>query len=197
MPKDKEGKANYTAAIEACKSGTPTCCATCSKHGSGSGEHADTESLSDAFVDESLERIEQGHFESEGTLLSDLIGHSKAKDARAESGLSDYQSAHISARSAMRDLEGYDPNAAITRLMNPDAHKAFDSYWKSEFQRRSGAGEKTLLVSEYFEVMEVAIRKNPHFTKGEAESMVELLKDELFSQHQLKPGDILRLPYSK
>jgi hypothetical protein len=52
-------------------------------------------------------------------------------------------------------------------------------------------------VGDYFNVMRDAIGNNPHFSNAEANSMVELLRDELFVQHGLSETDMLRLPYSK
>lgn len=98
----------------------------------------------------------------------------------------------------MRDVAGYNPRAALTRLLDAAAHRGFDDYWKSVFrQMANSSGESTIAVRDYFNTMRDAIGSNPHFTTAEANSMVELLRDELFVQHGLRDNDLLRLPYSR
>jgi hypothetical protein len=98
----------------------------------------------------------------------------------------------------MRNVAGYDPRAALTRLLDSTAHGGFDDYWKSVFrQMATSSGETKIAVRDYFNTMRDAIGNNPHFTTGEATSMVEWLRDELYVQHGLRDDDLLRLPYSK
>lgn len=161
-----------------------------------SGGQPNASKVPDEYFDEALSRIDRGDLQPSGAHLQDLTNHAQSSAARVERGVSG-QSAHISARSAMRDLPGYDPRAALTRLLDGTAHRGFDDYWKRVFQDMARAGGKTISVGDYFNVMRDAIGHNPHFTTQEANSMVELLRDELFVQHGLKEGDVLRLPYSK
>lgn len=153
--------------------------------------------LPDEYFDEAMSRIDGDELRASGAHLDDLTNHAQSSAARAERGVSG-QSAHISARSAMRDLAGYDPRSALTRLLDVATHRGFDDYWKAIFQKMAASNKSsTISVGEYFNVMRDAIGHNPHFTNGEANSMVELLRDELFVQHGLKESDLLRLPYSK
>jgi len=153
--------------------------------------------IPDEYFDEALSRIDQGELRASGAHLTDLTSHAQSSAARAERGVSG-QSAHISARSAMRTVPGYDPRAALTRLLDATTHRGFDDYWKRVFRQMARtSGESTISVRDYFNVMRDAIGSNPHFTNAEANSMLELLRDELFVQHGLSEDDLLRLPYSK
>src|SRR5262249_24138485 len=152
------------------------------------------------YFDQAISRIDQGELKASGAHLNDLTSHAQSAAARAERGLTGVtgQSAHISAQSAMRNLPGYNPRAALTRLLDATTHQGFDDYWKQVFRQMANAsGESSISVSDYFNVMRDAIGNNPHFSTAEANSMVELLRDELFVQHGLAETDLLRLPYSK
>jgi RHS repeat-associated protein len=175
--------------------------------GSGSGSGGGSSSsppeppkIPDEYFDDALKAVDEGELKASGAHLNDLTNHAQSSAARAERGIASAsgQSAHISARSAMRNLPDYDPRAALTRLLDTVTHRGFDDYWKQVFRQMANAsGENTIEVGRYFDVMTDAIRNNPHFTAEEANSMVELLRDELFVQHGLSEDDLLRLPYSK
>jgi len=168
---------------------------------SSSSSSASTEpnssQIPDEYFDEAMSRIDQGDLHASGAHLDDLTSYAQSSAARAERGISG-QAAHISARSAMRTVAGYDPRAALTRILDVVAHRGFDDHWKRVFRDMARTtGESTIAVGEYFNIMRDAIGNNPHFTTQEANSMVELLRDELYVQHGLRDSDLLRLPYSK
>jgi RHS repeat-associated protein len=152
------------------------------------------------YFDEAMTRIDEGELQASGAHLQDLTNHAQSSAARAERGIAAQsgQSAHVSARSAMRNVPGYDPRAALTRLLDSTPHRGFDDNWKRVFRQMANAsGDTEIAVGDYFNVMRDAIGNNPHFSNAEANSMVELLRDELFVQHGLSETDMLRLPYSK
>lgn len=167
---------------------------------SSSGGEPNTCQVPDEYFDDAMRSIDQGNLQPSGAHLDDLTSHAQSSAARAERGIpaASGQSAHISARSAMRNVAGYDPRAALTRLLDSTAHRGFDDYWKAVFRSMARtSGESTITVREYFNVMRDAIGNNPHFSNAEANSMLELLRDELFVQHGLRDDDLLRLPYSQ
>ena len=169
--------------------------------GSGGGKKPSPgtpkDKLPEGYVDDALSAIDKGELKASGAHLDDLTSHAQSAAAKAERGLSNTQSAHTSARAAMRSVRGYDPRAALTRLLDKVTHRGFDDYWKAAFRQMAKSGQKTISVADYYRVMVEAIKNNPHFRAGEAKSMVELLKDELFVQNGLKETDKIRLPYSK
>lgn len=172
-----------------------------SSSSSGSSASSSTEpnssQIPDEYFDEAMSRIDEGDLRATGAHLDDLTSHAQSSAARAERGISG-QSAHISARSAMRNLASYDPRAALTRILDVVTHRGFDDYWKGIFRQMAHtSGESTIAVRDYFNVMRDAIGNNPYFSTQEANSMIELLRDELFVQHGLRDSDLLRLPYSR
>lgn len=166
----------------------------------GSGSGANASHPPDEYFDEAMVRIDEGGFSSAGAHLTDLTSHAQSRAARAERGLTASlgQSAHISAQSAMRDVPGYNPRASITRLLDSARHRGFDDYWKRVFRQMANAsGDTQISVRDYWNTMRDAIGANPHFSTDEANSMVELLRDELYVQHGLRDTDMVRLPYSQ
>lgn len=163
----------------------------------GSPPEPQSSRVPDEAIDEMIAKIDQGGLQASGAHLSDLTSHAQSPAAKAERGLTG-QSSHVSAQSAMRTVPGYDPRAAITRILDVATHRGFDDYWKGVFRGMARtSGQSTITVREYFNVMRDAIGNNPHFTNAEANSMVELLRDELNVQHGLRDDDVVRLPYSK
>lgn len=97
----------------------------------------------------------------------------------------------------MPNVPGYNPRASITRLLDSVRHRGFDDYCKRVFgQMANASGETQISVRDYWNTMHDAIGANPHFSTEEANSMVELLRDELYVQYGLRDTDMLRLPYS-
>jgi hypothetical protein len=156
-----------------------------------------TEHLPEGFEEEAIARLDNEGLEAEGELLSDLTSHGNAPRIRAATGIGG-ESAHTAPQSAMRSVPGYDPRAALTRILNRVTHRGFDDPWKADFQKLAReTGDTTITVQKLFDTVEKAALGNPHFRPGEAKSVVELLRDELFVQHGLSPTDLVRLPYSK
>lgn len=174
-----------------------------SSGGSQSGSSSNSSSspsssqIPDEYFDEAIGRIDADDLQASGAHLDDLTSHAQSRAARAERGISG-QSAHISAQSAMRTVTGYNPRAALTRILDIATHRGFDDYWKGVFRQMARTSNgNTISVGDYFNVMRDAIGHNPHFSNQEASSMVELLRDELFVQHGLREDDLIRLPYSQ
>ncbi len=158
-----------------------------------------TDKLPDEFVDDAIKAVDDDKLKASGAHIDDLTNHRQSRTARKERGISseDGQSAHVSAQAAMRNVKDYNPKDALTRLLDKTTHRGFDDYWKSEFRKLVAKGDKTITVKDYFDIMSDAAKNNIHFTLDEAASMIELLRDELYVQHGLRDGDLLRLPYSK
>jgi hypothetical protein len=152
--------------------------------------------IPEEYFVEAIESIDQGKLQASGAHLNDLTNHAQSRAARTERGITG-QSTHISARSAMKGVATYDPKAALTRILSEKTHRGFDDYWKHEFRKMANSGGNKITVRDYFNTMCDAIRNNRYFSPLEANSMVELLRDELYVQHGLKDSDLLRLPYSK
>jgi hypothetical protein len=151
--------------------------------------------LPPGYVDDALAAIDDDALVASGEPV-ELTNYAQAPAAKLQSGLTDTQAAHVSARSAMRIVAGYNPRAALVRLLSKAAHAGFDDYWKAVFRSMTKTSGNTISVGDYFNVMRDAIGNNPYFTTGEANSMVELLRDELYVQYGLKDADKVRLPYS-
>ena len=58
-------------------------------------------------------------------------------------------------------------------------------------------GDKQITAQELFDVVSDAARNNPDFSPEEANSVIELLRDELFVQLGLTPDSMVRAPYSR
>jgi RHS repeat-associated protein len=166
------------------------------KQGSSSPKSSGQGKLPEGFADEAAAQIDKGGLKAEGKMLDDLTSHGNASRVKAATGIKG-QSAHVAPRSGMRDLPGYNPRDAITRILNKTTHSGFDNPWKAVFQRVARQiGGKTITAQEFFDTVSKAALSNPHFTPEEARSMIGLLRDELFMQQGLHPTDPVRLPYS-
>jgi RHS repeat-associated protein len=167
------------------------------KQGSSTPKPSGTGHLPEGFEKEAVAQLEKGALKSEGEMLSDLTSHGNASRVRAATGAVG-ESAHTAPQAAMRTHPGYDPQAAITRILNRVTHRGFDNPWKAEFQKLArGTGDTTITAQKLFDTVKKAALGNPHFRPGEAKSVVQMLSDELFVQQGLKPTDLVRLPYSK
>lgn len=165
----------------------------------GGTSGANASHVPDEYFDDAMARIDEGGFSSAEAHLTDLTNHAQSPAARAERDLAAplAQSAHTSAQSAMRNVPGCNPRASITRLLDLTRHRGVDDYWKRVFRQMMNAGGETQIsVRDYWNIMRDASGANPHFSTEEANSMVELLRDELYVQHGLRDTDRLRLPYS-
>lgn len=109
-----------------------------------------------------------------------------------------YQSAHTTAQSALRSLPEYNPGEMITRFLptgRGHAHTLFDQHWQRQFREiRAQTGRTTITARELEEVTARAARQSGAFSSAEAESVVELIKNDLYFQLKLSPSQILRMP---
>ncbi|MBK6958410.1 MAG: DUF4157 domain-containing protein [Nitrosomonas sp.] len=148
-------------------------------------------------IDDAFNRLEQGKIPQEGTLTKWQSHHdaSRNRDALGVKG-SDFQSTHGAPRSALRDVPGYDPEAALTQLMAKGSHTEMDSYWKSYARAQVSKGNKTWTVGEMFDVVSESIKRTPNMEESEKFTLIRRFKDELL-ELGLKNSDQLRLPWSK
>ncbi|MBL4762411.1 MAG: hypothetical protein JKY93_06920, partial [Gammaproteobacteria bacterium] len=109
-----------------------------------------------------------------------------------------YQSAHITAQSALRELPHYNPEEMITRFLatgRGHAHTLFDKDWQQQFREiKNSTGRSTTTAQELYEVTEKAARHSGAFSDAEAESMIQLIHEDLFVRLELSPQQALRMP---
>ena len=175
---------------------------------------------SDTEFDAAFARLESGQTPDQGAMLGDLMFHGQRGEAvdqlraqvdpnlRTRPGRTPdnvavnpqpgYQSAHTTAQSALRNLPTYNPDAMITRLLptgRGQSHTVFDQFWQAEFRQiRQVTGRTTTTAQELFEVTERAARQSGAFTPAEAESMVQLIYEDLYVNLRLSPNQPLRMP---
>jgi hypothetical protein len=86
----------------------------------------------------------------------------------------------------------------ITRFLptgRGHAHTIFDQHWQAEFRQiRVATGRTTTTAQELFDVTERAARLSGAFSPAEAESMVQLIHEDLFVNLRLSPNQLLRMP---
>jgi len=152
----------------------------------------------DEYFDEAARTMGEDTLQRpQGALLQDLTRYGDAPAARKELGTA-AQGAHFTPQSAVRDLPGFSPRNTMVRMLGKVVHSGMDSRWLSDLMRRwFTTGQKTISAGELFDTVSAAIRANPHFSPGEAQSMIELLEDELRINYGLKPGDPTRAPFSR
>ncbi len=149
------------------------------------------------FTDEAIVAVEEENL-TPGQPLQ-LTPHRYAGRNRTELGLpgrgeNAYESVHVSPQAALRDLENYNPNNMLNRLLPREHHRGFEAHWKNLFQHSSGTH---ITAQELYETVADAIQSYSHFSDEEKFSMTSHLYDELFCQMGLKPNDLVRRPYSR
>lgn len=137
-----------------------------------------------------------GPVQAEGD-ITQLQPHAAATRNRTELGVSgrQVQSAHGAPQSVMSSVAGYNPEAALTRLMDRATHTGMDQYWKQTFQAMRRAGRTQASASEIYDVVAESIRRAPGLPPGEANSLIARLSDEMFVEYGLQPADMMLLPY--
>jgi hypothetical protein len=154
-----------------------------------------------------------------GALLPDLIHHEQRRDAFQQLKAQDstlksrpgktpdgvevnpspgLQSAHITPQSVFFNDPRYNPQKMITRLLptgRGHKHTLFDQHWQAQFREiRERTGRNWTTVEEVTKVVSKAARESGAFTAGEAESMVQLLHEDMKVQMGLLDTDVLRMP---
>jgi hypothetical protein len=121
-------------------------------------------------------------------------------DYRLGSG-KEVQSAHLVNSSSVRDLPDYVRGNALTILMPTKHHKAFDDYWKKWAKRKLASAkpgeEVNVTVQEWERVLNEAVESVPELRGKTAGTMSWMIRNELYQTLGLKPGDLIRLPFSK
>jgi hypothetical protein len=164
-----------------------------------------------------LERGELAH--EQGAMLGDLmfhgqrqealqqlrnqIGHIPARPGKTPAGVGvnprpGFQSSHTTPQSVFRNLPEYDPNEMITRFLptgKGHAHTVFDKAWQNEFALiHQQTGRTTTTAGELSDVVSRAAHNSGAFSPAEAESVSQLIINDLFFQLGLTPDTPLRMP---
>lgn len=131
-----------------------------------------------------------------GTVDAAFQPHRNASDVRGAYGVTgaQQQSAHINATSMMRDTPRYSRAGALTMLMDPATHRAFDNHWKN-WAHAQPSGRTTFTVAEMRGVMHAAVDQIPNLTPGQRGAVAWQLELELFGLG-LNDASIVRIPYS-
>jgi hypothetical protein len=141
-----------------------------------------------------------GNIEPAGNMIQ-LGEHGGASRNRARLGVSgaDVQSAHVAPQGLMKQAPNYNPNHALTRLMENTNHTGMDHLWKHEFDalrdaRRAAGQPTTATVQEVNDVIARAIDRAPGLPPGEKKSLIARLQDEVFKESGFNPTDVVEIP---
>lgn len=123
--------------------------------------------------------------------------HGAAPAVRAQRGQTgtSAESAHVAPTAAMRSTPGYSRSSALTTLLEPSTHAAFDAHWKAWSIAERQAGRTSCTISELYQVMLTAIENTPGLTQRVRNTLAFVLEQELFNQRGLRPTDTVPLPY--
>lgn len=126
-----------------------------------------------------------------------LIGHGSAREARGALGLSGrvWESAHGGGRSIMRTVSGYDPNAALTRLLPRNVHREMDRFWQAEARSLRAQGRTSWTAQEAFDATARSINRTTGLTEAEKFTHIQRLRDEMFVEWGLSELTPVRLPF--
>ncbi|MBV9827936.1 MAG: hypothetical protein JO001_20075 [Alphaproteobacteria bacterium] len=98
----------------------------------------------------------------------------------------------------MRNLPDYNPNEMITRFLptgKGHAHTLFDQAWQREFMWiNRTTGRTTTTAAELDAVVTRAVKTSGAFSAAEAESIAQMIKNDLYFQLGLSPSTPLRMP---
>ncbi len=119
-----------------------------------------------------------------------------AHQAALQSSTEGVQSAHGFQQSLGRSLPGYDPDHALTRLMQRSEHTAMDQFWKDSFKAMRDAGRTKITAQEAFGITAELICRSASLSNGEKTSLILRLRDEMFLELELRREQILELPYA-
>jgi Domain of unknown function (DUF4157) len=124
--------------------------------------------------------------EPQGPIHAVVGAHEDAPERRQVTGQTGQtaQSAHIGATSLLRTLAGYSRRLALTILMPPTQHRAFDQNWmrwianRRRALRAFGSATFTAPLSDVFEAQRQAIMQTPNLTVQQRNTMESLLYTE-------------------
>jgi hypothetical protein len=126
--------------------------------------------------------------------VSAVVGeHGHAPERRAATGQTGAtrQSAHIGATSLLRTLIGYSRRAALTVLLPPAQHQAFDRHWMQWIANRrnairaAGGTTFTAPLSDVLDAQRAAIQQTPGLTQRQRDTLEWMLSSEI---HTLADG---------
>ncbi len=123
--------------------------------------------------------------------------HSTASETRQALGVSgkDVQSAHHGPTAALKGVEGYSREGALTVLLPRATHKAFDDTWKQWSIAQRQAGRTQATVKEFLGIVDQAIEKTPNIETRTKGAMSMVLFNEFYGDLGLNPDDLITLPY--
>ena len=98
-------------------------------------------------------------------------------------------------RSVGKHMPGYDPEAALTTLGERESHTVMDQPWKDAFQNMRRQGRTTASAQEIYDEVAGSIRQSPDLSAEMKETLTLRLRDEMFVEYGLAPGQQMRLPY--
>ncbi|GAB4070856.1 DUF4157 domain-containing protein [Ancylobacter sonchi] len=132
-----------------------------------------------------------------GTVDAAVQTHSTAPAVRSEYGVTgaDLESAHIGATSALRGAEGYSRSSALTTLLKPEWHAAFDNYWKNWAMAQRRAGRSTCSSFEFERIMIEAIDQIPKMPAATRGTLIWRLQMELQELGLRTQEATIELPY--
>jgi hypothetical protein len=126
--------------------------------------------------------------------------HRHMADYRLRSG-KDVESAHLVNSSSVRHIDDYVRDKALTVLLPKKHHRAFDNYWKKWARKKiadAKPGEEVrVTVKEWENVLNDALESVPELRGRTAGTMSWMIRIELYQNLGLKPGDLIRVPFSK
>jgi hypothetical protein len=160
--------------------------------GPGAGGKTPFSDLSDEEIDKAVENMKPA---GDPVQLQPHRGATSNRKALGMSG-KDVQSAHGAPQSVMKRVPGYNPNDALTKLMDRAVHQGVDEYWKQSFRAMRGAGRTQAKAQEIYDIVAESIRRAPGLSAGEKNSLIARLSDEMFVEYGLQPNDVLDLPYA-
>jgi hypothetical protein len=132
-----------------------------------------------------------------GTVDVAFQRHGHASDARGAYGVTgqQQQSAHIGPTAFLRNIPGYSRSGALTDLLDPATHRAFDDQWKSWAIAQRRAGRTECSVGELRQVMFRAILGIPNISQRVQGLLTWRLALELH-ELGLSLDDVVDLPYA-
>jgi hypothetical protein len=124
--------------------------------------------------------------------------HRDKTDYRKDSGYQ-VQSAHMVNSSSVNDISDYVRDNAVTVLLPRDLHKKFDDYWKDWARKKiaKDGNKATVTVAEWEKVLNDAADSVAGLKGRTADTMSFMIRTELYNTLGLKPGQRLRVPFSK
>lgn len=107
------------------------------------------------------------------------------------------QSMHPLAQSVVRDLPEINTNNMMTRLEltgRGHVHTVFDQNWQRDFRTLRGTGQTTVTAREAEEIFRDAAARTFGLSPAERETLIELVRANLYFDLGLSPHSILRIP---